>query len=197
MGASIASISQVIPILLTEPLALASVLPLPHVCDLGLDSYLNSLGTIRSWRLLPSITAKGDAVSICPESQGWPLNPAPSHWLSQASMVWVLDGLLKPEWTSAVYYHYFPPITCLLVEGEIFVEVPWVLFGGEHNIISLAPLKLLPELPSKFALNDICSFFLKYLLGTYSMAGTVWACGEYESCLKHAQRLTRALNVKC
>lgn len=35
-------------ILLTELLALASVLPLPHVCDLGLDSYLNSLGTIRS-----------------------------------------------------------------------------------------------------------------------------------------------------
>ena len=48
MGASIASISQAIPILLTEPLALASVLPLPHVYDLGLDSYLNSLGTIRS-----------------------------------------------------------------------------------------------------------------------------------------------------
>ena len=73
----------------------------------------------------------------------------------------------------------------MLVEGEIFVEVPWVLLGGEHDILSLALLKLLQELLSKFTLNYICSFFLKYLLGTYFMAGTVWACGEYESCLKH------------
>ena len=157
-------------------------------------------GLTHTWILWEQLGAEGCCIhhgSICPESRDWPLTHAPSHWLSQASMAWVPDGLLKPEWTSAVYYHYFPPITCLVVEGEIFVEVPWVLFGGEHHILSLALLKLLQDLPSKFTLNDICSFFLKYLLGTYSMASTVWACGEYESCLKHVPRLTRALNVKC
>lgn len=143
MGASIASISQVIPILLTEPLALASVLPLPHVCDLGLDSYLNSLGTIRSWRLLPSITSKGDAVSICPESRDWPLTPAPSHWLSQASMVWVPDGLLKPEWTSGSLLPLLSTYHLLASWRGNFCRSPLGSLWGWTRYTFISPVKVI------------------------------------------------------
>lgn len=145
-----------------------------NFCWLNFSPWLLSLlspmcviwGLTHTWILWEQLGAEG----CCIHHVHLPWEPVDlSPMLQACSVISGQHGVstrwtLKPEWTSAVYYHYFPPITCLVVEGN-FCWSPQVLFGGEHDILSLAPLKLLQELPSKFTLNDICSSFLKYLLG--------------------------------
>lgn len=154
MGGSFSSISQVIPILLTEPLALASVLRLPMCVIWSLN---------HTWILWEQLEAEG----CCHPSHGggchphlpWelgrPLTSAPHHWLSLASIVWALGGLLKSEWSAGSLLPLLPTYKLLASQRGDFVEVPCVLFGGEDDIPSLALLKLAQKLPSKLKLYDI------------------------------------------
>lgn len=189
MGASLASISQVIPLcwLNFAPWLLSFLSPMCVIWGLTHTWILwEQLG---SWRLLhPSWLHLPWEPGLTSPTCSKPLIISGQHGVSTR---WTL----KPEWTSAVYllstYHLLGSW-----RGN-FCWSPLGSLGGEHDILSLALLKLLQELPSKFTLNDICSSFLKYILGTYSMASTVWACGSMKAALKHVPRLTRALNVKC